>query len=175
MDYVNTAAPWTSLFQLLNLIIVVGIPAVLLILLQIWLSKRESRIPGLILPALHLIFSIVVILSFAAYSVTGGLSATTVVTDSRYEAIIEQEDERGVLVLEEDTEAAPDESHSVGIIGGADGPTAIFVAGPSDILSLLPLLLLLNIPTAAHLLIYFVQRRKRDHRKTIDKTRIQDL
>lgn len=175
MDYANTNAPWTTLLQLLNLIIVIGVPTVLLILLQIWLSKRESRIPGLILPALHLLLSIVVMLSLAAYSVTGGLSATSVITDSGYETIIEQEDEDDVLVLEEEIEATPDESHSVGIIGGADGPTAIFVTGSSNILSLLPLFLLLNIPTAIHLLIYFIQRCKRSHRKTVDKTRIQDL
>ena len=147
--------------QLLNLILIVGIPSVLLILLQIWLSGRESRLPGLVLPVLHIVLAIFVVVSFSAYSFVDDVAITTVVTETD-----------GVI---DSTDKSSDPSMSVGIIGGADGPTSVFVAGSVDPLAMTPLFLLLNIPTALHLAIYFIQRRRHSRRSAIDKTRIQDL
>ena len=146
----------------------------LMCMLQYLLSGRKSRIPGLILPALNLIFSVIVILSFAAFSYVGtSYSATTV----EYAMV---EDANGnVLSITEETEAIDSlpavEESSVGILGGADGPTSIFVAGPQSLLPVVGVFLLTNIiPTALYLTIYFLVRRSKK-RSTVDKTLVQDL
>ncbi|MDY5612460.1 hypothetical protein [Dysosmobacter sp.] len=51
---------------LLVLVLWAGVP-----LLQIFLSKRESRWPGLVLPVLSFLYSLVMVLSAAAYD--GGI------------------------------------------------------------------------------------------------------
>ena len=148
------------------------IPALLLCLLQWWLSKRTSPVPGLILPILHLILTILLVLAFSAYSFVG----TTEYEQIEAEQLeILQEASGDVQPTPPPIEATPGESASIGIIGGADGPTAIFVSGPTDMLSLLPLFLLLNIPTGVYIVIYAVTRSHVRHRRTIDKTTIQDL
>ena len=135
----------------------------LMCLLQYWLSGRKSRIPGLILPALQVILSIIIILSFAAYSYDGASYSITTVA---YETV---EDESGnVLSI---TEA---EDASVGIIGGADGPTSIFVPGPDTLLMLVMAFAVANIPTAIYLAIYSIVRHNKKH-NTVNKTLIQDL
>ena len=135
----------------------------LMCLLQYWLSGRKSRIPGLILPTLSLILSIIIILSFAAYSYDGTSYSVTTVA---YETI---DDESGnVLSLAEETDA------SVGIIGGADGPTSVFVSNPAGLLPVVMTFAVANIPTAVYLTIYFIVRHNKKH-NTVNKTLIQDL
>ena len=107
------------------------IPALLLCLLQWWLSKRTSPVPGLILPILHLILTIVLVLAFSAYSFVGTTGYEQIETE---QLEILQEASGDVQPTPPPIEATPGESASIGIIGGADGPTAIFVAGPTDML-----------------------------------------
>lgn len=163
-------------------------------LLQWWLSGRKSRVWGWILPALHIVLSIVIIVSFAAFSFVSDVAVTSVITNHASDGTLVLEADSGevlaavstpveddgmtdgptsVLITEE-IEATPDESRSVGIIGGADGPTAIFVSDSPDWLMFALAFLLLNIPTAVLLVIYFI-RRRRIKRNTINKTIIQDL
>ena len=155
-------------------LVVLIIPALLLCLLQWWLSGRKSPIPGLILPILHAVTTLVLLIAFVAFSVTGSTGYEQIDAD---QLEILQEASGDVQPTPPPVEATPDESAAIGIIGGADGPTAIFVAGPGDvdILSLLPAYLLLNIPTGIYIVIYALTRRNLHRRKTIDKTTIQDL
>lgn len=60
--------PVVSISFLLFLILILGLPVVL----QIWLSKREGKIPGLILPILNLLFSILVTVGRIVYEVDLG-------------------------------------------------------------------------------------------------------
>ena len=48
-----------------------------------------------------------------------------------------------VLFMEIRTEFVPQEAYSIGIIGGADGPTAIFLTTPDWVHSLIPILALI--------------------------------
>ena len=134
-------------------------------LLQWWLAGRKNRFAGWILPALHIVLSIVLILSFSAYSFNDmSVSVSTVVVDAPEEAIVAE------------SEAIPESSSrgSVGIIGGADGPTEIFVTGEIGWPQLILAFLMLNIPTAVLIALYFI-RRRRIRRAAVDKTVIQDL
>ena len=45
-----------------------------------------------------------------------------------------------VFFMEIRSQFVPDESYSIGVIGGADGPTAIFVTSPDWVHSLIPVL-----------------------------------
>ena len=168
-------------------------------LLQWWLSGRKSRVWGWILPALHIVLSIVIIVSFAAFSFVSDVAVTSVAVTSAISntavsgtlvlgsnsgevlaAVSTPVEDDGMtdgptsVLITEEIEATPDESRSVGIIGGADGPTAIFVSDSPDWLMFALAFLLLNIPTAVLLVIYFI-RRRRIKRNTINKTIIQDL
>jgi len=157
------------------------VPALLLCLLQWWLSKRTSPVPGLILPILHLILTSLLLMAFVTYSAAGMTTVSGITAMTGYEQIdteaIErlQESSGDIQPTPPPVPATPGESASIGIIGGADGPTAIFVSGPTDILSLLPAFLLLNIPTGVYIVIYAVTRCHVRHHRTIDKTTIQDL
>ena len=150
-------------------------------LLQWWLSGRKNRFLGWILPALHIVLSIVLILSLSAYTFSGAsYSVSSVVTLTDDEMIAVEDDGNSILVLEEtaaeETEAIPDSDGrgSIGIIGGADGPTSIFVSGSTDWPMLILAFLMLNIPTAVLIVIYIIQR-SRIRRNTLNKTIIQDL
>lgn len=163
-------------------------------LLQWWLSGRKSRVWGWILPALHIVLSIVIIVSFAAFSFVSDVAVTSVISNTAVSgtlvlgsnsgevlaAVSTPVEDDGMtdgptsVLITEEIEATPDESRSVGIIGGADGPTAIFVSDSPDWLMFALAFLLLNIPTAVLLVIYFI-RRRRIKRNTINKTIIQDL
>ncbi|MCL2391814.1 MAG: hypothetical protein FWC66_04295 [Oscillospiraceae bacterium] len=51
------------------------------ILLQIFLSKKESKWPGLLLPAITVLFSVLAILGIAIYSVGSGYATTQFMVD----------------------------------------------------------------------------------------------
>lgn len=57
-------------------------------------------------------------------------------------------------------------------IGGANGPTSIYVTSQQ-----IPLrtTIVHIIPTAALLIVYFIQRKRGRHNRDMDKSRIQDL
>ncbi len=157
-----------TLIQIVNLLLFFVLPTALLIWLQVRLSRRESRWPGLILPGLSLLLSIVV----AAGLVLMMANVRSSVEQTSVEQAYESSD------VESDVDEPETDDASIGIIGGADGPTAIFVSGPdfpSSALMLFPIFLLLNIPTAIELAIYAAFRRKRRKRADVDKSRIQDL
>lgn len=155
----------------INLFLLVILPAALLLCLQVILSRRPARWPGLVLPALHLLLSIVIIVANVLFMVNPGQEISSF-TD---ESVVEVDDG--------DAEASNVDA-SVGIIGGADGPTAIFVSSSlggaswngTATLPLVTLLFgLLNIPTLVELAIYAAFRSKRRSDNAVNKSRIRDL
>jgi len=121
-----------------------------IILLQIFLSKKENKWLGLILPIISFCISLIAVLNIAAYTtntVTGVLQVT---------------DENGVVIQEEVVPEAPSTTQPIQNI-----PSLIFTVGA--------VLLLYNIPTVVLLAIYFGCREKQRKRKALDKMQAQDL
>ena len=139
-----------------------------LIYFQIKLSMKEKPIMGLIIP----------IGRFAVTVLIAGLAALLMFnTMSGAEEII----------VSGGDEVLTSASDSVGIIGGADGPTAIIVSDGSSggdnaesiykvpALAITYALLVMNIPTLIYLAIYFVCRFVRKKKNAVDQMAVQDL
>lgn len=155
----------------INLFLLVILPAALLLCLQVLLSRMQARWPGLILPALHLLLSILIIVANVMFMVNPHQVVSRFIDESAVEV--------------DDGDAGTDDADAfVGIIGGADGPTAIFVSSSlgnaswndTATLPLSALLFgLLNIPTLVDLAIYAAFRKKRRGDSAVNKSRIRDL
>ena len=158
MDMVETSsgAPVTAAVSILLVIIVVGLAG--LIALQIFLSKKESKWPGLILPIISFCLSVVVVLGMAGPSYN----------DTDPIQVIEQTiDENGVV-----SEAAAPET--------ADAEQGVQETQKTQ--GILPMaaqvgsvFLLYNIPTIIFMAIYLGSREKRRQRKALEKMLAQDL
>lgn len=133
----------TTIALLVLLALGVGI-----ILLQIYLSKKENKWSGLVLPIISFCISLIAVFNIAAYTTTGSLSLQTL-------------DEDGVVIQEEVLETQ-NTTQPV-----QDMPSLIFTVGS--------VFLLYNIPTIVLLAIYFGCREKRRQRKALDKMQAQDL
>ena len=117
----------TTIALLVLLALGVGI-----ILLQIYLSKKENKWSGLVLPIISFCISLIAVFNIAAYTTTGSLSLQTL-------------DEDGVVIQEEVLETQ-NTTQPV-----QDMPSLIFRVGS--------VFLLYNIPTIVLLAIYFGCRR----------------
>jgi len=133
---------YVSLILILFFLLIAGT-----IILQIFLSRRENRWPGLILPAISLLISLLVPLNYAAFSVVHETEGTII---SENGEIIEQ--------------IEPEESAGQG--GASFAEVIVPVMG---------LFLLGNIPTVILAGIYFACQEKWKRRKEIEKMNIQDL
>ena len=67
---------------LLNTLIIAAV-FVGIIALEVWLSRRKSRWPGLIMPAVMLVLSLLMVLGFAAFSRSGATSTVQVVDEEQ--------------------------------------------------------------------------------------------
>lgn len=116
------------------------------ICLQIFLSKKQNKWLGLILPIIVLMFSLIAVLSMPAFSTQGELAMQEISSDGTVieETIVSQQNE-------------PIES-----IG-----TTIF--------HIIIVFVLYNIPTAILLVIYFACRERIKKHSLLDKMNIQDL
>ena len=133
------------LVTLLNTLIIAAV-FVGIIALEVWLSRRKSRWPGLILPAVTLVLSLLMVLGFAAFS-RGGATAEMQVIDQ----------ETGEIVYQEQTvETEPDWT-----LGDAAQLGVILLVG--------------NIPTFVLLGTYYIGREKLRREKMLEKMNIQDL
>lgn len=133
------------LVTLLNTLIIAAV-FVGIIALEVWLSRRKSRWPGLILPAVTLVLSLLMVLGFAAFS-RGGATAEMQVIDQ----------ETGEIVYQEQTvETEPDWT-----LGDAAQLGVVLLVG--------------NIPTFVLLGTYYIGREKLRREKMIEKMNIQDL
>lgn len=120
-----------------------------LILLQIFLSKKENKWLGLILPIIALCISLLAVFSIAAYTRVPASTGGVVVRD-----------ENGVIIQE----ATPEQSTTIQI---QDTPSTIFMV--------VSVFLLYNIPTIVLLAIYFACREHQRRRKALQKMQAQDL
>ena len=142
MAFVSAAS---IIVTLLNTLIIAAV-FVGIIALEVWLSRRRSRWPGLILPAVTLVLSLLMVLGFAAFS-RGGATAEMQVIDQ----------ETGEIVYQEQTvQAEPD-----------------WTLGDTAQLGLV--LLVGNIPTFVLLGTYYIGREKLRREKLLNKMNIQDL
>lgn len=117
------------------------------IFLQIFLSKKQNKWLGLILPLICFMFSLIIVLgSTAFFFMTGELSLQELAPD-------------GTVV--EETVEVQDKGDSSDI-----GAT---------IIQMVVVFALYNIPTAILLMIYFACREKIKKRSQLDKMNIQDL
>ena len=133
------------LVTLLNTLIIAAV-FVGIIALEVWLSRRKSRWPGLILPAVTLVLSLLMVLGFAAFS-RGGATAEMQVIDQ----------ETGEIFYQEQTvETEPDWT-----LGDAAQLGVVLLVG--------------NIPTFVLLGTYYIGREKLHREKMLEKMNIQDL
>lgn len=114
--------------------------------LQFFLSKKENKWLGLMIPAICFIFSIITVLSLSMYSVT---EATQYSVINGSETHIETS---GPVILQ------------------LERPSTM-----SMLVTALPVFLVTNIPTLIFLAIYFACREKLKTRTELDKMNIQDL
>lgn len=142
MAFVSAAS---IIVTLLNTLIIAAV-FVGIIALEVWLSRRKSRWPGLILPAVTLVLSLLMVLGFAAFS-RGGATAEMQVIDQ----------ETGEIVYQEQTvETEPDWT-----LGDAAQLGVVLLVG--------------NIPTFVLLGTYYIGREKLRREKMLEKMNIQDL
>ena len=133
------------LVTLLNTLIIAAV-FVGIIALEVWLSRRKSRWPGLILPAVTLVLSLLMVLGFAAFSRVGATAEMQVI-----------DQETGEIVYQEQTvETEPDWT-----LGDAAQLGVVLLVG--------------NIPTFVLLDTYYIGREKLRREKMLEKMNIQDL
>ena len=126
------------------------LPAVIagIVFLQIYLSKQESRWPGLVLPLITFLFSLMMVMSMAAFH---SFSSTSVIQTV--------ETENGAVVVRE--ELIHHETNREVIPGAIFGVMLMFIYT--------------NIPTAVLLAIYKATRSKQNRIKDLEKMNLQDL
>lgn len=130
---------------LLNTLIIAAV-FVGIIALEVWLSRRKSRWPGLIMPAITFMVSLFLALGVMLFSVGGAATEVQVV-----------DEETGEVVYQEQTvEAEPDWT-----LGDAAQLGLVLLVG--------------NIPTFVLLGAYYIGREKIRREKLLEKMNIQDL
>ena len=132
----------TSVVLLILFALAVGV-----VLLQIYLAKRENRWLGLILPLIALCISVVAVMGIAAFTVIPAGPDLQVI------------EENGIVI-----QAALPEN--------LEQPTQ---SASSLMFTVVSVFLLYNIPTAVLLAIYFGCRERQRQRKALEKMQVQDL
>lgn len=131
------------------------------IILQVFLSKRESKWPGLILPGICVLCSILAVLGVAVFS-------TTTFNPEVWETLVEE------FTGNMETNGASATTGTSEVID-----VYVYRASPDSVWSVIGMIagmfLLCNIPTAVLLAIYFACREKRKRRKELEKMNAQDL
>ena len=136
----------TEILVTLGLYVPLIVVLAICIAFEVYLAKRKSRWPGLILPAVTLVLSLLMVLGFAAFS-RGGATAEMQVIDQ----------ETGEIVYQEQTvETEPDWT-----LGDAAQLGVVLLVG--------------NIPTFVLLGTYYIGREKLRREKMLEKMNIQDL
>lgn len=130
---------------LLNTLIIAAV-FVGIIALEVWLSRRKSRWPGLVMPAVTFVVSLFLALGVALFSVGGAATEVQVV-----------DEETGEVVYQEQT-VETEQDWTLG-----------------DTAQLGLVLLVGNIPTFVLLGAYYIGREKLRREKMLEKMNIQDL
>lgn len=135
----------TVLIVLSNMLLLAAVLAGI-IALEVWLSRRKSRWPGLIMPIISFALSLLLVFGFVAFSAVSATSELQV-TDAETGEIIHQEQR-----VEEVSDWTLGDTVQLGI-----------------------LLLVGNIPTFVLLGTYYIGREKLRRDKLLEKMHIQDL
>lgn len=130
---------------LLNTLIIAAV-FVGIIALEVWLSRRKSRWPGLIMPAITFVVSLFLALGVMLFSVGGAATEVQVV-----------DEETGEVVYQEQTV----ETEQDWTLGDAAQLGLVLLVG--------------NIPTFVLLGAYYIGREKIRREKLLEKMNIQDL
>lgn len=130
---------------LLNTLIIAAV-FVGIIALEVWLSRRKSRWPGLIMPAITFVVSLFLALGVTLFSVGGAATEVQVV-----------DEETGEVVYQEQTV----ETEQDWTLGDAAQLGLVLLVG--------------NIPTFVLLGAYYIGREKLRREKLLEKMNIQDL
>lgn len=138
--------PYAVLVTALNTLLLVAVLAGV-ILLEVWLSRRKSRWPGLILPVLSFLLSLLIVVgNFAFLPQSSTVIGTQVVDEATGETVYQAQQVQG------------EHDWTVG-----------------DTVQLGVVLLVSNIPTIVLLGAYYVGREKLRREKLLAKMNIQDL
>lgn len=119
-----------------------------IIVLQIYLSRLPGKMPGLILPALCLLLTLVIIFGFSFFRVSN--------------SYVVEENGETVQIAEPGEDDVQVESSKITV---------------GDVLSLVPAFLMMNIPTLILLCIYFAARdsKQRSQNAELNRMNINDL
>ena len=170
-----TAVPgfFSIIALILMLVVPVGIMAGLSVL-QVYLSKRDSRWPGLILPMISFGLPLIIILGLLLYSIPG--TGTTVSLE--YHDLIMIQRDAQIETHEADREAylESNEARPEAVVIYHDFHVGSPQVG-TRIGVVLFIFIIFNIPTAIFLIIYAVCRRNRKKVQMINlnKMSLQDL
>lgn len=134
-----------GLIVLLNMLLLAAVLAGV-IALEVWLSRRKSRWPGLVMPIISFVLSLLLVFGFVAFSSASATSELQVADAETGEIIHQEQREEGV---------------SDWTLG--------------DTVQLGVLLLVGNIPTFVLLGTYYIGREKLRRDKLLEKMHIQDL
>ena len=135
----------TVLIVLFNMLLLAAVLAGI-IALEVWLSRRKSRWPGLIMPIISFALSLLLVFGFVAFSAVSATSELQV-TEGETGEIIHQEQR-----VEEVADWTLGDTVQLGI-----------------------LLLVGNIPTFVLLGTYYIGREKLRRDKLLEKMHLQDL
>ncbi|GAB2045335.1 hypothetical protein AGATL06_18320 [Agathobaculum sp. TL06] len=130
----------------LNTLVLVAVLAGVIVL-EVWLSRRKSRWPGLIMPALSLMLSLLLVLGGVVFTSIGGAASELQVVDEETGEVLYEERR-----VEQTSDWTLGDTVQVGII-----------------------LLVSNIPTFVLLGVYYIGREKLRRERLLEKMNIQDL
>lgn len=143
---------------MISVLFLVGIIAVV-IFIQIKLSQSKNKYFGLILPIISFLYSVLVVLGIAAFSVT-----TITTTDS---VMVSEIDEQSEEIIEESEEII-EEPEEIVEVREVD-------SNISGFLNLSFIFLVTNIPTVVLSGVYVSERNKIKMKNDIEKMKISDL
>lgn len=134
-----------------------------LIVLQVYLSKKESKWPGLILPILSLVMALVAAFGMYLFSAVR-FDGTEIVTG--YEEIIVETE-----IDEIEVEGIDEEEYELENIQEVTASEAVGIGFGGVLL----LFVLFNIPTAVYFIIYACCRNSGKQKRALEKMALQDL
>ena len=169
-----------AIFGLMLYLLIALVPIALLVALQVWLCRKSVRL-GLILPALSLLFSLLIVFSIAAFNGMG-VGGGSLVLEENGEVVQETIYRNGMVYVYDGEgnliEEYPDpNAQQAQEASGDRGPLPQTVGGMSlgYILMLGVVFLVSNIPTLIFWGIWLHFKNRRDLREDMKRMRIEDL
>ncbi|MDR1689756.1 MAG: hypothetical protein LBS21_14285 [Clostridiales bacterium] len=131
-----------------------------IVILQIFLSRKENKWLGLILPIISLCISVISVLGVAFYSTVTSQSSTLQTTYGNEEIIWEE-------IVTDETNPVDDAMERIAV-----RPAKSI---HSLVITIISVFLLYNIPTVILFAIYFAGREKQRRKKALESMKKQDL